>query len=296
MDEDRRRRHLKGLLFALVLVTAGLLARHAWASSLAGLHWIPFGVLTAGLIYASGRRVRAGWKAHALRRAQAARAPRAAEPAGVLACRYGLEGRTFLVGPSAPNACFSLGLLRPGVYVAEDLQDLLDSSELEAIFRHEVFHVRRNDPLRFAAARFLADLLFWLPAIRDLCLRFEEEAEVRADDFARGQDASALASALVKVAERARALLRPVASVGASPLLGRRVRRLVGERVILPALIRPRSALVSGVGLALMVACTAVLPTGASPPAAPAWACADAGSACCACVGLNGERVGFAAG
>jgi Zn-dependent protease with chaperone function len=96
---------------------------------------------------------------------------------------------------------FCAGYLRPAVYVSKRTLDLLADDELEAVLEHERHHLRVRDPLRFACGRVLSQALFFVPALRPLCDRYGEVAELRADDAAvrasAGQTAP-LASALLR--------------------------------------------------------------------------------------------------
>jgi hypothetical protein len=97
--------------------------------------------------------------------------------------------------------------------------------------------------------RFLADTLFYIPALRRLADDMSDEGEIAADDIAvRGGAISpiALASAIVRLADwptgqGARAL--PAGAVGfrRPNLLERRVRRLIGDDVVVGTHVTRRS-------------------------------------------------------
>ena len=64
-----------------------------------------------------------------------------------LAQSLGLQKRIDVVTTSDSYAwCY--GLLRPRIYVTTGLLDALTSDELEAVLRHERYHLQRYDPLR----------------------------------------------------------------------------------------------------------------------------------------------------
>ena len=100
-----------------------------------------------------------------------------------------------------PTPAFTVGWLRPRVYVDAALAGLLTADELAAVLAHEEAHVARRDPLRLSALRFLACTLFFLPALRRLAADAADEAEIAADDRAAGLAGAgaplALASAIV---------------------------------------------------------------------------------------------------
>jgi Zn-dependent protease with chaperone function len=77
---------------------------------------------------------------------------------------------------------FTAGLFQPVIFVAATLSTRLSSQELQAVIAHEDAHRRRRDPLRLSAWRFLACVLFFLPALRRLVDDMADEAEIAADD------------------------------------------------------------------------------------------------------------------
>ena len=197
---------------------------------LSPMQWIPAALLLAGLVYAGVdlarqiRRVRRVLRLHALRN------PVAGEPIHALATAHGALGRVRVIEGAAPNPAFATGLLRPRVYIAADLQHELSPDQLRALFRHELWHVLRRDPLRFMVLRGLGRFLFWLPVIRILAEDLVEEAELQADDFAaEAADPLEVAGALVAVARRTGPALALAAGAAGARPLQRRVRRLLDE-------------------------------------------------------------------
>lgn len=223
---------------ALVLRSAG-----------APLRWLPLALLVAGLVYAAVDRLRLSRRVARVLAAHRARRAYRGEPVGRLAREFGLEDGVRLLIGLAPNPAFTAGLLRPRMYMSEELQRALSSSELRAVFRHEVHHYARRDPLRFAVLRFASKTFFWLPLIGVLAEDLMEDAEVMADDFAAsprgGSDPLDVASALVKIGRESARALAGTAAIGGFRLLDRRVRRLADEPVPgLPSIPR-RPVLVS---------------------------------------------------
>src|SRR5439155_12889806 len=115
-----------------------------------------------------------------------------------------------------PNPAFTIGWLRPRVYVARELAGALPDAELNAVLAHEQAHVVRRDPLRLAALRFLACTLFWLPALRRLADDVTDEAEIAADDIAAGDQPLVLASAILRVASWRDLRAGPLGAIGAT--------------------------------------------------------------------------------
>jgi hypothetical protein len=120
------------------------------------------------------------------------------------------------------------------------------------VIAHEVHHARRRDPLRILLVGMLADALFFLPALRRLKRRYEELAEIAADEAAvtATRDPSPLAAALLRFGERG-----APGVVGIAP---ERVAHLLGEapRWELPVSVIA-GALVTVAGLVAVAATTA---------------------------------------
>lgn len=110
--------------------------------------------------------------------------------------------RVLLTGSWAPEA-FCAGLARPRIYLSRAALEQLTEAELGAVIAHEVHHAQRRDPLRIFVVRMLADALFFLPALRRLRERYEELAEIAADEAAVAAvgDPSPLAAALLRFGE-----------------------------------------------------------------------------------------------
>jgi hypothetical protein len=110
------------------------------------------------------------------------------------------------------------------VYVSRRTIELLADAELDAVLAHEHHHRRARDPLRIACGRVLSEALFFLPALRALCNRYADVAELNADRAAvhasAGREAP-LASALLVFDENA-----PPGASGISP---ERVDSLLGQ-------------------------------------------------------------------
>jgi hypothetical protein len=121
---------------------------------------------------------------------------------------------------------FCAGYLRPAVYISRRTVELLEDEELDAVLAHEHHHRRVRDPLRMACGRVLSEALFFLPALRTLCDRYADVAELNADRAAvhasAGREAP-LASALLVFDENA-----PPGVSGISP---ERVDSLLGQPV-----------------------------------------------------------------
>ena len=96
-----------------------------------------------------------------------------------------------------------VGIFRPRMFIAEQLLDKLDATELSAVITHELGHVAGRDNLRRVLMRLCGDLLV-LPVGRLLDRDWADASESAADEFAvkfgGKRSALDLASALIKIA------------------------------------------------------------------------------------------------
>ena len=197
----------------------------------APLHWIPFLLLGAGLLYAAIDRARLSARVDRLLRLHAVREPDPNEAVGRIAVELDCLSIVHVLVGTAPNPAFTAGILQPRIYLAENLQEVLTPAELNAVCRHELHHARHRDPMRFAFLRFAAKTLFWLPLVGMLGDELMEDAEIMADDFAaQGSDPLDVASAIVEIGRtnsRTNAeVVTGVAALGGFRSMDRRVRRL----------------------------------------------------------------------
>jgi Zn-dependent protease with chaperone function len=208
------------------------------------LYWLPLALLLIGIACAVYDR----WALHRrLRRFLAlysTRCPIPGEAIHDLAAEAGVLSRVRVLQGETPAPAFTAGLLRPCMYLSEELPRALSPEELRATFLHELAHLRRRDPLRVAALRFLARALFWLPLVAVWANALAEEVEIAADDDAGRTEPLALAGAIVKVARiTTDRIAFAVPALGDGPLVDRRVRRLLGQSLV-PTVPVPLGSLV----------------------------------------------------
>lgn len=67
---------------------------------------------------------------------------------------------------------FAYGLLFPRVALSRGLIEAATVEELRAVLEHERYHVRNFDPLKVLVARSVPAAFFYVPALRDLRLRY----------------------------------------------------------------------------------------------------------------------------
>jgi Zn-dependent protease with chaperone function len=209
--------------------------------------------IIAGLVYAVWDRMSAWRMTRRTLQALTARVPVPAETLWRASADAGLDPRCVRIVTELPNPAFTVGLLRPRVYVAETLSNYLERAELVAVLAHERAHVERRDPLRLSLLRALACSLFWLPALRRLAEDVADEAEVRADDAAAAGRPAVLASAILRLAQWPTAR-GSVDAVGFNrpDLLDRRIRRLIGQEPSVRSHVTRRSIAAAAAALALV--------------------------------------------
>jgi Zn-dependent protease with chaperone function len=248
-EHEYRRRLLLGLAVLLLLAMSPLVAHHIplepeatlagrdhfWALCMAALHVLLAPIhglfhllFVTGVGYATVDRLRAWRRQRSVLSLLTPVAPEAEGALSAAAAAVGLNPARIRVVPGLPSPAFTVGWVNPHVYVDAELTSRLSPHELEAVLAHESAHVKRRDPLRLSALRFLACTLFWLTAVRHLVEDLADEAEVLADDAATRGRPLALAAALLTLAQWH--VRRPI-GVGFDDrdMLDRRVRRLAGD-------------------------------------------------------------------
>jgi Zn-dependent protease with chaperone function len=130
-----------------------------------------------------------------------------------------------------------VGALRPRLFIAGQLFDLLTEEELAAALLHESGHLATRDNLRRPVVRACCDVLSIVPSGRTLDRAWKEESEAAADEYTARQGgasgALALASALVKIARVVPLGARPTMPAGtfliddAGDVVVKRVRQLM---------------------------------------------------------------------
>lgn len=237
--------HLHGDLGALVLGTdhLGRLCLVALRTLFEPVHGLFHLLLMAGFLYGCWDRYR-GWRgADATLALLESVQPVPGDRFWRAARAVGVDPRIIRVVPGLPAPAFTIGWLRPRIYVAHSLADRLDAGQLSMVLAHEGVHAARRDPLRVSLLRFLTCTLFWIPALRRLSEDIVDEIEIQADDQAAAGQPLVLASALLTLARGLRDSAIPQAAVGFQRrcLLERRVRRLLGQEVPLRSRLTRRS-------------------------------------------------------
>ncbi len=108
----------------------------------------------------------------------------------------GLQGVVRVVDLPHPTAlCY--GLLRPQICLSSALVRGMSPAQLRAILLHERHHLLRRHPLKSLVLKTLADTLFFLPLVGELCDYLQARMELESDRAAiHGAGRTPLAGAL----------------------------------------------------------------------------------------------------
>jgi TonB family protein len=168
------------------------------------------------------------------------------------------------------------GIVRPVLLWPEGISARLEDAHLEAIFAHEVWHVRRRDNLA-AAIHMVVEALFWFhPLVWWLGNRLVEERELACDEevLQLGREREIYAESILKVCEFC--VASPVAcmaGVAGADLKKRMVHIMTNSR--LRKLDFGRKLLLGVAGLAAVAAPMVIGLVGATPGRAAAQATAE---------------------
>lgn len=119
----------------------------------------------------------------------------------LLARRYSLHHKQLMVVASKESIALTMGFFRPVIIISTGLIQLLDEAELEAVIRHEEFHLNQYDSVRTFFTYFLFKTMWYLPILKWCHQYYRTSREVLADQYAVTRTGSAigLGSALLKL-------------------------------------------------------------------------------------------------
>lgn len=115
----------------------------------------------------------------------------------------GGSGSLIIIRSEAPVA-LTMGFLKPRIVLSTGMLDILSHSELEAVLRHEEFHMRSRDPLRSLLTMTASKVFWYIPILSWLHRMDGISREILADRHAieRTGSMEGLGSALLKLARR----------------------------------------------------------------------------------------------
>ncbi|HLD01552.1 MAG TPA: M56 family metallopeptidase [Patescibacteria group bacterium] len=147
--------------------------------------------------------------------------------------RLGLQNKAILV-QSEKQFAFCLGVRVPKIYFSTGLVALLSTKELEAVLRHEQYHLENHDTFTMIVASVAHSLFPFFPLVGDLIKKYRIEREIQADKFAvaRIGDESSLISALKKLLAFPTIETVAVAAIADQDTLELRIHSLVNKPYI----------------------------------------------------------------
>jgi Zn-dependent protease with chaperone function len=128
----------------------------------------------------------------------------------------GIKIATFRIEHAFPVIAI-VGVVRPRLFIASHVLELLTAEEIAAAVAHENSHLAAHDNLKRGLLRACRDMLLIIPSGRSLDRSWAEAAEEAADESAarRGRGVALdLASALVKIARKVPSGARPTMPAG----------------------------------------------------------------------------------
>jgi bla regulator protein BlaR1 len=164
-----------------------------------------------------------------------------------------LDPRTKLVSFEGSIEPGVFGILRPVLYLPDGIAEHLDDAQLDAIFLHELTHIRRRDNLT-ASLHMLVEAVFWFhPLVWWMGARLVEERERACDEevVRLGSDPEVYAESILKICRRY--LESPLACVSGvtGSDLRKRIEAIMASRVIFRLNFAKKSALAVAAGVAL---------------------------------------------
>lgn len=139
---------------------------------------------------------------------------------------------TCLIDDNYVYTAFTLGILKPRIYISKGLLNSLSNDEIKAVFLHELHHKKNHDPLKFFLGSIIKDLFFYVPIVRYLVRVFHTIREDAADKRVVSLTGKPfeLASAIIKVSTFNNKSSYAFASITGAGSVERRIKRLIGER------------------------------------------------------------------
>ncbi len=190
--------------------------------------WIGLGIITAGLslaVFTAARNlIISGRFLNTLRAAPAGGYHELEKLSGL----YGIPIITF--EDKRLNSAFTLGLVKPKVYISTGLIEKLSKGELEAVAVHELHHAEKRDPLKLFILSFIKDMFFVIPLGRYLADLFFIRKELAADERAASESGRPvdLARALIKMTGMDREIIPVgVSALGKATLVEKRIKELL---------------------------------------------------------------------
>jgi beta-lactamase regulating signal transducer with metallopeptidase domain len=95
----------------------------------------------------------------------------------------GLQEKTIII-KSTKQFAFCLGIRSPKIYISTGLLSKLTSKEIEAVLRHEQYHLESHDTFTMIVASVAHSMFPFFPLLGDLIKKYRVDREIEADRFA----------------------------------------------------------------------------------------------------------------
>ena len=134
---------------------------------------------------------------------------------------------------SEKRFAFCLGIRSPKIYISTGLISQLSKKEIEAVLRHEQYHLENHDTLTMIIASVSHSLFPFFPLLGDLINKYRVEREIQADKFAVRKigDSYPLISALKKLLSFPTFEAAAVASIADKDTLEPRIYALIKKEI-----------------------------------------------------------------
>lgn len=145
--------------------------------------------------------------------------------------RLGLEHKTVVI-QSNENFAFCLGVRIAKIYISTGLVSQLSLKEIEAVLRHEQYHLESHDTFTMIIASVAHSIFPFFPLLGDLIKKYRIEREIAADTFAVANIGSteALISTLKKLLSFPSVKMVALAAIADQDTLEPRIYSLINKR------------------------------------------------------------------
>ncbi len=144
------------------------------------------------------------------------------------------EGSVRVIPEEKAASAFTLGFIKPEVYLTSALIENFTPEEIDIVVQHELGHKQRRDPLRQTVLEFLGRLFWFVPVMGRQIVTHGVKTELACDAMAltKGYSRTSIAATLVKISEApVLASHAPVPAISSIiDKLEIRVRALLGEK------------------------------------------------------------------
>ena len=139
-----------------------------------------------------------------------------------------LSDKTLLIKHKKVFA-FCFGVSNPKIYISTALVKLMDERELEAVLRHEEYHLKNRDNLVMVVVSITESFFLFFPILSDIIKNFRIGKEIQADRQAiQGlQDAKPLISVMRKMLEAPRLAVGFVPAIADTDTIEPRIKAII---------------------------------------------------------------------